>query len=68
MLRLWPPGFVQRLPYGKIPDREDFARMDDAQRMGYWRRVVAECGLLADELEGLLESGDLGPVLEGMER
>ena len=62
------PGFVERLPYGKIPDREDFARMDDAQRMEYWRRVVAECGRLSDELEGLLESGDLGPVLQGMER
>jgi hypothetical protein len=49
------PEFVENLPFGKIPDRTDFTTMDDAQRLPYWRRVVAEGERLADEFQHLVE-------------
>jgi len=58
--------FVQSLPYGKIPDRDDFNKLDDVQRQRYWRRVISECQRLADELRELLDSGELGSVLQSM--
>jgi hypothetical protein len=42
------PEFVQSLPYQKIPDRDDFSKMDDAQRIDYWRRVVDQTQMMAD--------------------
>jgi hypothetical protein len=61
MLLVYPgPSFVARLPFGKIPDRRDFHILDSASRKRYWRRVIGECERLADELEAVLETGDLG--------
>lgn len=56
--------FVASLPYGKIPDRKDFATLDNAQRIGYWNTVVAESERMADEFRELLAGGDLAGQLE----
>ena len=40
--------FIARLPYGKIPDREDFTQLDAAERIRYWKTVLAETERLAD--------------------
>jgi hypothetical protein len=53
------PEFVRTLPYGKIPDRDDFKRLPDAERIRYWRQVVRQSQRLADELHELLERGAL---------
>lgn len=45
---------IARLPYGKIPDRRDFVRLSDAERIRYWRQVVQEGERLADEFRELL--------------
>ena len=45
------PEWVARLPFGKIPDRHDFARMDDAGRRDYWRKVLSASAQLADAFE-----------------
>jgi len=67
VLLMYPSAeFVNSLPYGKIPDREDFNKLDDSQRQTYWRRVIDECQRLADELRELLDSGELGPVVQPM--
>ncbi len=47
--------FVERLPYGKIPDRKDFEVLDDDSRLRYWRKVVAESERLGDEFLELQE-------------
>jgi hypothetical protein len=41
--------YLASLPHGKLPDRRDFARFsgDDAGRMAYWRRAIAESERLA---------------------
>jgi hypothetical protein len=46
--------FVARLPDGKIPDRNDFYRMPDAERIRAWRTVAAASERLADELRELI--------------
>jgi len=56
--------FVASLPYGKIPDRKDFANLDNEQRISYWNTVVAESERMADEFRELLAGGDLAGRLE----
>lgn len=55
--------FVAALPHGRIPDRRDFARFDDASRLRYWREVIARCRSLGDELAEALD-GDLAARVE----
>ncbi|MDM7861162.1 patatin-like phospholipase family protein [Alteromonas sp. ASW11-36] len=43
--------FVASLPYGKIPDREDFTKMDSEQRIAYWRTVLTETERLAESFD-----------------
>jgi hypothetical protein len=51
------PELVARLPGGKIPDRDDFARRSDAERVRAWRQVVAESERMGDELHALISTG-----------
>ncbi len=56
--------FVASLPYGKIPDREDFKQLDTNARMKYWRASVALSERLADEFAEVIAKGDLASKLE----
>jgi hypothetical protein len=56
--------FVASLPYGRIPDRKDFYRMDDEERIRVWRTVVTASGHMADELGELLDTGRVADRLE----
>lgn len=59
--------FVRRLPGSKVPDRDDFRALPTKERLERWNQVVAECGVLADELADLLATGRLGSVAEPFE-
>ena len=50
-------AWVEHLPFGKIPDRRDFSRFSERERIGYWAQVVAANRRLADEFSELVESG-----------
>jgi hypothetical protein len=54
-------AFLDRLPYGKIPDRDDFKKFlgNDQERKRYWNKAVKECAKMADELRELIESGKI---------
>lgn len=56
--------FVARLPQGKIPDRDDFRRFDDATRQRYWRQVRSETQRLGDEFLATVVSGQLHDRLQ----
>jgi hypothetical protein len=58
------PAWVQTLPNGKLPDRNDFLRYgaDVPGRMKAWRTAVAASGQLAEELQAWLEKPDVGQV------
>ncbi|MFL5357444.1 patatin-like phospholipase family protein [Archangium sp.] len=58
------PELVARLPNGKIPDRDDFVRMPDAERVRAWRQVLAEGERMGDELRELLATGKLAERLQ----
>jgi hypothetical protein len=49
--------FVRSLPYGKIPDRNDFKHMTTDKRIDYWHRVLGESERLAQDLRELVKTG-----------
>jgi hypothetical protein len=51
--------FIANLPFGKIPDRNDFVNLDVATRIAYWKTVLAETQRTADYLERAIISGDI---------
>lgn len=53
------PGFIASLPGGKVPDRTDFRRWPDADRVRIWRQVVERCRQLADEFAQVLDGDEL---------
>jgi len=62
MLVLAPdPQWVQTLPDGKLPDRNDFTRFahDPAGRFERWGQAVAAARQLADEFDNWLQRPDL---------
>lgn len=61
------PEFVARLPYGKIPDRQDFVNLTQAERLKVWRQVVSACREIADELEDVLTNERLAERIRPFE-
>lgn len=51
--------FVGSLPYGKIPDRNDFTELDADTRIKYWKTVLSETERTADTFSKWLESGEI---------
>ncbi len=56
--------FISRLPNAKIPDRTDFARLTQDERMRSWRKAVSACKELADDLAEVLDNGKLAARLQ----
>ncbi|GIU22464.1 hypothetical protein TUM3792_24670 [Shewanella sp. MBTL60-007] len=48
-------SYLQSLPYGKLPDREDFKRLDSDSRIKYWRKAAAMSQVLADDLAEIID-------------
>ncbi|CAM3446319.1 patatin-like phospholipase family protein [Corallococcus sp. ZKHCc1 1396] len=51
------PRHLERLPGKRIPDRADFTRMKDDERIRAWTQVLTEGERLGDELRELIASG-----------
>ncbi|AMO58674.1 hypothetical protein GZ77_17760 [Endozoicomonas montiporae] len=49
--------FVAKLPYGKIPDRNDFVNLSYEERVRYWKVVIQESQRLGDEFLEQVNSG-----------
>lgn len=60
--------YLARLPYGKLPDRNDFKRFmgDDAGRQKYWRSAMDESRRLGDEFLELAAQNRLGERLQSL--
>jgi hypothetical protein len=54
-------SFVANLPYGKIPDRNDFMRFKgrDAERLDYWNKAIEAGKLLSEEFFEAVTSGNI---------
>jgi hypothetical protein len=55
--------FVASLPYGKIPDRNDFVELSDDERKTYWREVVQRTEVFSEQLAAL-EAQDWAEYIE----
>lgn len=60
------PEFVAALPGGRIPDRHDFKRLDDATRQRDWRKVLGESERLGEEFLELVRTGEIARVAQPM--
>jgi hypothetical protein len=49
--------FVRSLPGGKIPDRNDFRRMNESERIRAWQAVLAQSMSLGPAFEALVKMG-----------
>ncbi|MEH6712610.1 MAG: patatin-like phospholipase family protein [Paraglaciecola polaris] len=54
--------FVDSLPFGKIPDREDFTKMTTDVRIAYWQKVLQETEALAVSFAEFVEQQDLSKI------
>ena len=64
-------AFLQTLPRGKLPDREDFYHYgtDDAARVRGWKKAIGAAQRLRDELAAFAENPDLSlipPLQQGL--
>jgi hypothetical protein len=60
------PDFVASLPFARIPDRQDFTRLRDDERIRTWREVVARSAELGDAFGELVESGRIAKVAQSL--
>lgn len=51
--------FVASLPYGKIPDRNDFKKLDAATRIKYWQQVLEETDRLGEYFMEITANGTI---------
>jgi hypothetical protein len=60
--------FIDRLPDGKIPDRDDFLTYIDhgAERIARWKKVVDLSAPLGEDFLDLVESGRIREIVEKM--
>jgi hypothetical protein len=61
-------SFVESLPYGKIPERNDFYlfRGRDGERIAYWERVVRESERIGDDFWEAVQTGEIRELVEPM--
>ncbi len=56
--------FVDSLPYQKIPDRKDFEKFSDEDRLKYWNKVVEMNKILGEELFEAIESKKIRNIVK----
>ncbi len=58
--------FVETLPNGKIPDRNDFRTFQgrDRERFAYWKTVVETSRILAEEFHEVVQSGRIRHLVQ----
>ncbi len=61
--------FIESLPYGKIPDRTDFANFygNDAERLRYWNGVIAKSSMMGEEFIEAATSGKIKTIMKDAE-
>jgi hypothetical protein len=50
------PEFIRHLPHGRIPNRNDFRKLDDKARELFWKNTVSLSQRLADDLDEMLHN------------
>ncbi|MBD3648839.1 MAG: patatin-like phospholipase family protein [Pseudomonadales bacterium] len=50
--------YLARLPFGKIPDRKDFNRMSQPERLDYWQKAMEASRELAEAFDQVISDTD----------
>ncbi len=60
--------FIDKLPDGKVPDRDDFMRYVDRgpQRIANWKKAVDLCAGLGEDFCALVQGGRIKDIVEKM--
>jgi len=61
-------SFIERLPYGKIPERSDFKnfRGRNNERLAFWKKVINENERLGDEFYEAAQTGRISELVKPM--
>lgn len=60
-------AFIDKLPYGKIPDRKDFNNLSNEERESYWKTVLTATDQLVVDLHEALEKDGARSVVQPIE-
>ena len=55
---------ISELPYGKIPDRKDFQKLSDTERLDYWHKVMAATDTMVKEFHQIMEKDGGATVVQ----
>jgi hypothetical protein len=55
-------SFIQSLPYGKIPDRTDFTKLDAPTRIKYWLEVLEQTEKIAECFNNFVIKQDIAKI------
>jgi hypothetical protein len=58
------PEFIATLPNGQVPNRQDFVDFSPEERVRIWRQAIDQCRQLADELNDVLDKGQIAERLQ----
>lgn len=59
--------FISKLPYGKIPDRKDFNKLNDQDREQYWQAVLSATNGLVEDFHTRLSKDKLASSVKPIE-
>ncbi|MCA0892249.1 hypothetical protein [Microbulbifer agarilyticus] len=57
------PSWVAKLPYGKIPDRDDFVKLSTEERLKYWNAVTEAGKRVAEDFFEMWQTGAIANEL-----
>ncbi|WP_226664832.1 hypothetical protein [Microbulbifer aggregans] len=57
------PSWVAKLPFGKIPDRDDFVKLTTEERLKYWHSVVDAAKSVAEDFFEMWQTGAIADEL-----
>ncbi|WP_394201459.1 patatin-like phospholipase family protein [Shewanella waksmanii] len=58
--------FIDKLPYAKLPDRDDFSRLSSDERIQYWQTTLKMSQQLADEFAEVVARGVVADRLQDL--
>ena len=59
---------IAGLPYGKIPDRKDFVKLNDEERLDYWHKVMAATDGMVKEFHDMMEKDGAASAVQPIEK
>jgi len=59
---------IAGLPYGKIPDRKDFQKFSDEERLDYWSKVMTATDGMVKEFHNIMEKDGAASAVQPIDK